>query len=200
MDKRKLHHQYRKVRAVKSWYFLAASLIFLAIGINGLRQNNFEALRLRDEVVKADKENGDIEGALRKLREHTYSHMNADLSTGPTSIKQPIQLKNRYEKLVAEDTKNIQKRNVQVQKDAQVACGRKFPAGGFNSKRVACVADYVRSNASTQSNIPAELYKFDFVSPPWTADRAGLSLLAAGFLFAVFAVRLVVGWWYKAEL
>lgn len=200
MDKRKLHHQYKKIRLIKSWYFLVAALIFLAVGIQGLRQNNLEAIRLRDEVVKADEQNGDVEGALRELRQHIYSHMNSDLSTGPTTIKQPVQLKNRYERLVATEAKLTKKENEQVQKKAQSICGQRFPAGGINSARVACVADYVSNNAATEKPIPPELYKFDFVSPPWTADRAGLSLLAAGFLFTVFVIRLVVGWWYKYEL
>ncbi|MBW3568541.1 hypothetical protein KY385_00210 [Candidatus Parcubacteria bacterium] len=200
MNKRKLHHQYKKVRVIKPWYFLAASLIFLAVGVYGLRQNNFEALKLRDEVIKADEQNGDIEGALRDLRQHTYSHMNAELSSGPTTIKQPIQLKNRYEKLVAADAKKVKAKNVQVQKTAENICGQRYPAAGFNSSRVACVVDYVGKNAATESNIPPELYKFDFVSPAWTADKTGLSLLAAGFLFMVFILRLAVGWWYKYEL
>lgn len=200
MDKRQLHHQYKKIRHIKSWYFLIAAGIFLAIGVQGLRQNNFEAIRLKDEVVKADETGGDIESPLRDLRQHIYSHMNSDLSTGPTSIKQPIQLKNRYEKLLNAEAKITKKKNAEVQKKAQSICGQKFPASGFNSSRVACVADYVGQNAAKERTIPSELYKFDFVSPTWTADKAGLSLLAAGILLAIFLVRVVVGWWYRYEL
>jgi len=200
MDRRQLHHQYKKIQLVRPWLFLVASLIFLAIGISGLRQNNFEAIRLRDEVVKADEQNGDIEGALRRLREHSYSHMNADLSTGEATIKQPIQLKNRYEKLVASEAQRTKQKNLEVQKQAENVCGQKFPAGGLNASRVACVTDYVGANAASEQTIPAELYKFDFISPSWTADKTGLSLLAAGLFFAAFVVRIVVGWWYKYEL
>lgn len=200
MNKRKLHHQYRKIRIVKAWYFLVAGLIFLAVGIQALRQNNFEAIRLRDEVVKADEKNGDVETPLRDLREHAYSHMNSDLSSGATTIKQPIQLKNRYESLVAAEEKKAKARNLEIQKKAESICRQKFPAGGFNSSRVACVADYLRDNAAKPRAIPPELYKFDFISPAWTADKAGLSLLAAGMLLAVFIIRLIAGWWYKSEI
>lgn len=200
MNKRKLHHQYKKITAIKTWYLLAACLIFLAIGVQGLRQNNLEAIRLRDEVVKADEQNGDIETPLRKLREHIYSHMNSDLSSGATTIKQPIQLKNRYESLVAAEAKRQKSQNLKVQKEAERVCRKKFPSGGFNSPRVACVVEYLRKNNTKQREIPAELYKFDFVSPAWTADKAGLSLLAAGVLFIVLIVRIIVGWWYRYEL
>lgn len=200
MDKRKLHHQYKRIRGVKSWYFLAASLIFLAIGVQGLRQNNIEAIRLREEVVKADANNKDVEKPLRDLRQHIYSHMNSDLSSGSTTIKQPIQLKNRYERLVAAEAKRTKANNADVQKEAQRVCASRFPAGGFNTARVACVADYLSENAAKEKSIPPELYKFDFVSPAWTADKAGLSLLAAGLLFIIFIIRAVTGWWYRYEL
>lgn len=200
MDKRKLRKQYKKISAIKSWYLLAACLIFLAIGISALRQNNFESIRLRDEVIKADEQNGDIETPLRALREHIYSHMNSDLSTGATTIKQPIQLKNRYESLVTAEAKRLKSQNIKVQKQAESVCRKKFPSSGFNSPRVACVAKYLSDNAAKEKSIPVELYKFDFVSPAWTADRAGLSLVLAGFLFAVLFIRLIVGWWYRYEL
>lgn len=200
MDKRKLHHQYTKIRIIKPWYFLVAALILFGIGVNGLRQNNIEALRLKDKVVEADKNNGDIEKALRDLRQYTYNHMNTDLSSGTTSIKQPIQLKHRYERLVAENAAKVKERNIQVKNEAEANCAAQYPAGGFNSARVACVADYVSKHAVKEQPIPTELYKFDFVSPGWTADKAGLSLLGGALLLFLFMLRAAVGWWYRQEL
>lgn len=200
MNKRKLHHQYKKIKIIRPDYFLIAGLIFLGFGVHGLRQNNFEAIRLRDDVIKADAQNGDIEGALRKLRQHIYSHMNADLSSGATTIKQPVQLKHRYEELVAAEAKKTKAKNIQIQNKAEAVCAAKHPGGGFNRSRVVCVTEYLKDNAAKESEIPPELYKFDFISPAWTPDKAGLSLLAAGLLFVVFVIRLGVGWWYKYEL
>jgi protein tyrosine phosphatase len=53
---------------------------------------------LRDKLLVVDQQDGDVELALRELREHIYSHMNSEL--GGSNVQQPIQLKYRYERLV----------------------------------------------------------------------------------------------------
>ena len=197
MDKRKLHHQYTKIRPFKAWPFLVLSLVFLAVGIYGLRQNNFEMIRLRDEVIKADERGGDVEETLAELREHVHGHMNTDLSGGDFGIKPPIQLKNRYEQLAKIENERVKEERKQIQSTAEKICGERYPGAGFNSPRVECIAEYMRVNAPSANEVPSELYKFDFVSPRWSPDLAGWSLLAAAALFLVFVFKLAAGWWYK---
>lgn len=200
MNKRKLAREYKLIKQIRSWYLLILAIIFLAVGTMGLRQNNLEMIKLRDAVAVADKENKDVEAALNNLREFIYGHMNADPSSGNLAINPPIQLRYRYEKLAAEEAKRIKAETGQVKKTAEKVCARRFPGGGFNSPRVACVVDYLRVNSVDANEIPSELYKFDFVSPRWSPDLAGISLLASGLFFGAFLLRLVVGWWYKKEL
>lgn len=200
MDKRKLHHQYTKIRGFKPWPLLLASLIFLGIGIYGLRQNNFKMIELREAVIQADENNGDVEGALKNLRSFVHGHMNTNLSSGEFAIKPPIQLKNRYEKLAQAEAERTKELNKDVQKKAEEICGQRHPGAGFNSPRVACIAEYMRLNAQHESEVPSELYKFDFVSPRWSPDLAGISLLLCGLFFAAFLIRLAAGWWYKKIL
>ena len=200
LNKRKLHHQFRYLKRVKARYFLITAAAFLALGIYGLRQNNFQMIKLRDAVEVADKQNGDVETALRELRQFVHSHMNTDLSTGNTAIKPPIQLKHRYERLVQAETERVRKANEQVKKTGEKICGQKYPAGGFNSPRVQCVAEYTRVNSEDAREIPSELYKFDFVSPVWSPDLAGFSLLISLIFFAAFIARVTLGWWYSYEL
>ncbi len=88
MNKRKLHHTWKLLRSVSYWYFLAAFLIFGVTAILALRHNNLTAVALRKEVLRVDKENGDTEAALRKLRKHVYGHMNANLASD-TSVYPP---------------------------------------------------------------------------------------------------------------
>src|SRR5882762_9973851 len=99
-NKKKLHHYWAKFRILRPWYFLIICIISTGVGIYALRQNNLHMITLRDAVTQTDQQNGDIETALRNLREYVYSHMNTDLASGNTAIRPPIQLKYRYDRLV----------------------------------------------------------------------------------------------------
>lgn len=200
MNKRKLNHQYKRIKPIKAWPFLVLSLFFLAIGIYSLRQNNYEMIRLRDAVVEADKKGGDVEKALMELREHVHGHMNTNLSSGDFAVKPPIQLKARYDKLASAEAARAKEQNKVIQAKAESTCAAQYPGVGFNSPRVACVAEYMRVNSAQANSVPSELYKFDFVSPRWSPDRAGLSLLASVVLMLLFIIRLVAVWWYKRLL
>ena len=191
MNKRQLHHVWTRLRPVSYWYFIVLFLTFGFISLLALRQNNLKAIELRDKVLQVDEANGDVEAALRELRGYVYSHMNAGLSGGEGSIKQPVQLKYRYERLVRAEKQRVSAINEKVYTDAQVHCERLIPTGTIAS-RVPCVQDYVSKNTVNEKPIPDSLYKFDFAAPAWSPDLAGWSLvLTAVFgLLAIFRFLL----------
>ncbi len=200
MDKRKLYHQYRYIRKARTVYFLVAGVFFLVLGVIGMRSNNLHMIELREKVYMADEKGTDVEKPLRDLQQYVYSHMNTNLSGGNVSIKPPLQLTHSYERLVSREQKKAGKINKKVKKEAEQVCAREFPAAGLNPDRINCVAAYTRDNAVRPKQIPSDLYKFDFISPVWSPDFAGLSLLAGLIFFTISGVRLVTGWWYKREL
>jgi hypothetical protein len=196
MNKRWLHHYYTRVRFIRPWYLLLAALIFFAAGTYGLRQNNLKMVELRERVTVADEKNGDVEEALKNLRNYVYSHMNTNLS-GAQSINPPVQLKYRYERLVAGQQEIADQKTEQIKEQAEAICARRHPGEGYNSPRVACVQDYVRQNAVQPQDIPEDLYKFDFVSPRWTPDFAGISLALGVAFSALFITWLVLERWVR---
>lgn len=200
MDKHKLHHHFKFIKKISAYYFLMAAIFFLTLGVIGMRENNLQMIELREKVFIADEEGTDIEEPLRKLREYVYSHMNTDLSSGNVSIKPPIQLTKSYERLLQQENKRVERINKNVKADGEKVCASRFPEEGLNSARVNCVAEYTRVNTADPKQIPPELYKFDFVSPTWSPDFAGLSLLASLISFTIFVIWLVLSWWYKREL
>lgn len=147
-------------------------------------------VELRNAVNVADKENKDVEKALQDLRAHVHGHMNTNLASGNVAIKPPIQLKYRYERLQAQEAERVKAVNAKVSADGEARCGAQFPSGGFNPARVKCVQDYVATNAVTDSSIADDLYKFDFVSPKWSPDLAGISLVLFIITFTAFLVGL----------
>lgn len=200
MNKRRIRNYYRQFHIIPAWYFLVASLLCLMIGVYGLRQNNLKMVELRKAVITADESNGDVETALNNLREYVYAHMNTDLSGGNNAIKPPIQLKGRYDRLLSEENIRVKAQNDQVQKRAEAICTAQFPASGYNSPRVSCVQNYVATNAVKTGEVPADLYKFDFVSPRWSPDLAGFGLFFSVGFFVLFVLRFSVERWFIARI
>lgn len=200
MNIRKLYYLHRKLAAAKAWYFLIPALIFALFAVQALRSNYSTMVTLREAVYVADQQNGDVETALARLRQHVHGHMNTNLSSGSNAIKPPIQLKARYERLVAAESERIKTLNAQTNAAGEQACSQQFPAAGFNAPRVACIQDYVAANAVKQRSIPDQLYKFDFVSPKWSFDKAGVSILLSVVFIILFVSRLVLEFYLRRKI
>lgn len=160
--------------------FLAGFILFSLISIFALRHNNVTMIKLRDVVYAADKADGNVNGALNNLRNYVYGHMNTDLSSGGNAIKPPIQLKYTYERLEAKAQRSAN--NAGLYTEAEDYCQARIPASvSFSgSGRIACVQSYIMSHGgSAPASIPTALYEFDFVSPSWSPDPAGWSLVLA---------------------
>jgi hypothetical protein len=186
MHARKLHHLWTRLRIIKPWYFFAAAAVCLLIGVFALRANNLKMVELRNVVYEADKSGGDVQAALTKLQRHVTSHMNTDLTTGNSPVYPPIQLKYTYERL---RTANLKNTNEQLYIDAQAHCESLNSTDFSGRNRVPCIQQYVESRGVQQKAVPESLYKYDFISPAWSPDLAGYSLLASG-LFAITGFSL----------
>lgn len=200
MNARRLHYLLVRLRKIRYTYLAMAVGFSALIFILAYRQNNVTSLQLRDKLLQVDKDNGDTEAALRELREYTYAHMNAELTGGTNNIYPPIQLKYRYERLVQIEKERVNQANSKLYNEAQAHCERTLPTG-VSRNRVPCIEAYVTNqNGQKEKSIPDALYKFNFVSPPWSPDLAGWSLVAT----LLFAVALVARWltelWLKHRL
>ncbi|MCA9329397.1 hypothetical protein KDA11_02040 [Candidatus Saccharibacteria bacterium] len=200
MDKKWFKRLNKFLKRINVWIFFVFAIISAVVCIWSLRKNNLTAIELRDQVVKVDKEDGDVELALKNLRQYTYNHMNTSLSSGDNGIKQPVQLKYRYERLVAAEQQRLSEQNSKIYQDAQAECERLYPVGLSGSGRIPCITDYVSAQGVEQREIPDSLYKFDFVSPVWSSDLAGWSLVSASVFLALFVLRFGIDRWVKAEL
>ncbi len=199
VNKRALHHTWTKLRPMSWWYFFALFLLSGAVAIFALRQNNLNAITLKDKVIEVDKQNGDVEAALRELRTYVYGHMNTHLSGGTNAIYPPVQLKYRYERLVRAEKERISKLNEKVYTEAQTICEQRFPVGRI-ANRVPCVEDYVAQHSVKENPVPDALYKFDFQPPLWSFDLAGISLIVSCLFFLLFVTRFLLERWMQIKL
>lgn len=150
--------------------------------------------QLRTEVYAADKNNGDVAGALNKLRSYVYAHMNTSLATN-NGVYPPIQLSHTYDRLVQAESARAASVNSQVYTQAQAYCEQQNSVDFSGRNRVPCIDNYVSTHGVKAQAIPDALYKFDFVSPKWSPDLAGWSLLLTALSLSVGTALLVFKRW-----
>jgi hypothetical protein len=173
----------------RTWLYLF--IVTSIICVIALRHNNQQMVKLRDQVYAADRNNGDVNAALNKLRNYVFAHMNTNLSSG-NNIKPPIQLKYTYQRLYNVQYNQVQAANQKIYDQAKAACPGK--ANGYDAQRIACIQNYAVNHGVSGANIaiPAGLYEFDCASPSWSPDLAGWTLLLAGIFFLAFILKIVI--------
>jgi len=172
--------------------FLVLFVLSVGLSIYALRHNNQEMVKLRNAVYEADKNSGNIETTLKDLRSYVYGHMNSDLASGGNAIKPPIQLKYSYERLQTAEQTRVDEANSQIYTEAQDYCQAQNPSSFSGGPRVPCIEDYVTTHGVKANEVPAGVYKFDFISPFWSPDLAGWSLVASVVLFIAFAASFLL--------
>lgn len=163
-------------------------MVSTVICISALRSNNEHMITLRNAVYAADRNNTDVEGALKQLQSYVTSHMNTSLTSGNDSVYPPIQLEGTYQRILQSQSQAALTDNTQLYTEAQVYCQHQDPVDFSGRNRVPCIEQYVETHDTQLPPIPAALYEFSFISPTWSPDLAGWSLLLAivsGFLFVV---------------
>jgi hypothetical protein len=163
----------------------------IIVALFALRHNNVHMMALKNAVYAADKNDGDTQKALQNLQVYVTSHMNTDLSAGDDAVYPPIQLKYTYDRLVQQSSKNLASTNTQLYNDAQKHCEALDSTDFSGRNRVPCIQQYVKDHGASLPVIPDSLYKFDFVSPMWSPDFAGWSVVVAILGVLIVVVRLV---------
>lgn len=189
---RYIHHTWVWFKQIPYSVFLCLFIISSLTCIFALRGNNETMIILRNQLYTADKNNGDVNGSLNKLRQYVYSHMNTDLSSGGNSIKPPIQLEYTYQRL--ESAAQSSANNNSLYTEAENYCQAQIPASVSisGSGRISCVQNYIMSHGGkAAASIPPAIYEFDFVSPTWSPDLAGWSMVASVLFLAIFAVKFL---------
>ncbi len=200
MNKRRLHHVWTRLRLIKPWYFLIVAIISVDVGVFALRANNQHMVKLRNAVYSADKNNTDVEAALKQLQAYVTAHMNTNLSSGAGSVYPPVQLKYTYDRLLQAQTNQLAQTNTQLYTEAQHYCEQQNPVDFSGHNRVPCIEQYVSSRTPDTvqlPTIPAALYEFSFVTPSWSPDLAGWSLATAALSGLLFIVTLLAGLWLR---
>ncbi len=181
---------------IKNWHLLLMFSLLLTVGLFSLRHNNLKMVELRNAVVVADENNGDVESALADLNKHVFKHMN-------TKIVRPIEMVggyNRSVEAVIRESSNSGHRDIYA--EATKVCEKRgIPVASIAQ----CAANYAMQNNSTKDpagiKLPDKnLFTYTFASPKWAPDFAGIVLLITSVIgiwiilraIEYIAVRLII--------
>jgi hypothetical protein len=192
MNKRHLHHIWTKIRFIRPWIIFVIALISALICAFALKANNQHMVDLRNAVYSADQKNGDVQKSLANLQQYVTSHMNTKMDSGPSPVYPPIQLKFTYERLIQSRADQIAKNNTQTYTEAQKYCEQQNATDFSGRNRVPCIEAYVQKQGIKLAPISDALYKFDFVSPSWSPDFAGWSMVTTILGLLLFVVLFAI--------
>jgi len=187
----------RRVKALKTWQLVIILLLGLLVSATFLRLNNLGMDERRQAVIEADQKGDDAatKQALVELQHFVSSHMNTSLEKGVYRV-------HAYERdrdAALETATNASNPQSEAYKQASVECRARFQGGveSFRNDYVQCVLERVSAlsaagDPATGAHLPqADAYRYDYVSPAWTPDAAGLSLLFCAIVTGVIIVRAV---------
>lgn len=190
-------------RSRGGWWFC---LILLAATLSissalFLRQNNLNMVKLRDDLVKADKsgEIGEVQTKARRLQNYTATHMNT--STGKIALQT---LYNQAAQKAMNESKPVDV-STEVYQQATEVCKDQLVNYGYRAW-ASCVANKVGISETTSlekadAKMPdPNLYYVEYAPTRWSADPAGISLLLLIIdllAMLVWLIIIVIRWIIK---
>lgn len=192
VSKRRLHHYVTVLKRVKTWQLVVVALILTATSIGLLRQNSIEAVRRFETVKQADRAGEGTTEALTAMQRYVSGHMNTQLERVSLEETYARDYKAALEKLASSG--GVNEVNYEA---AQAACQAELARTGSFPGYAQCVSDRVAQTAPgenpiLQADLPKpELYQFTFVSPRWSPDLAGITLLITGVVWLVVAFKVL---------
>lgn len=192
-EKARFRHGVERLQQVKTWQLIILLIIFGFIAATFLRLNNIGMIERRDAVLTADQE-GDLEtitSRLYDLQRYVSGHMNTDLGRG-------VYLEASFNRDLAawqETQYGDYNPNGNVYKKAVEACGGRFSS--WSTAYVLCVSSELdkyppADGSASEANRPREeTYIYSYVSPFWSPDFAGWSVLICLVLIILIVVRVL---------
>ena len=181
-------HQLQRVR---TWQLVILLLFSLILSATFLRVNNVGMVQRREAVIRADEagRDGDIADRLYDLQRYVSEHMNTD--TGQFDLKDQYR---RHVERAIEAAKDVPNPNGNVNVQVDAICRPRFST--WSPAYVQCFADELAKfppapNPDENVTLPSPtLYRHSFISPRWSPDFAGYSILVSLALALIILARL----------
>ena len=186
MDKKKVKHNLNQLRRIKTWQLVILLILAGFISATFLRLNNIGMLDRRNAVIAADtvSDNNVTQSRLYDLQRYVSAHMNTDMGKGiylEASYKRDVQT--AYTKASGTSNGNIYKK-------AQEVCAPRYTS--WSPAYVQCTVTELAKYPSADALVlpKADMYLHSYVSPLWSPDFAGWSLLVCCFILLIIIARI----------
>lgn len=192
-DKRRIKRSIKELQRVKTWQLIILFILACFLAATFLRLNNIGMIERRNAVTAAD-EGGDSDVTINRLydlQRYVTAHMNTDMGKGlylEASYKRDVQAV--YDKASQDGNPNGN-----IYKKAQDVCAPQFSRYSYAYLQCTTgeLAKYpAATDPVTAVQLPrADSYLHVFVSPLWSPDFAGWSIIVCAVIGLMIVVRLV---------
>jgi len=194
-DRQLIQADLRAIQRINTWKLVILLILSVVIAAIFLRLNNVGMVERRNAVYSADKSanNVQIRDRLYDLQRYAASHMNA-----PTG---EVYLDKKYERdthaMLAELESSANKDSVYAKAD-QICRPRYIQDGFYSTAYMLCIKEETSKQATanelvTEIEAPdPSLYRFEYYSPLWSFDFAGISVLISSIIAFGIIIRITV--------
>ncbi len=189
----------KRLQQVKTWQLVLILVLALFVTATFLRLNNIGMVQRREAVMSADKQ-GDadiLRNRLYDLQRYAAAHMNAD--TGVIYLQESYNRAWQAIQEAAQKQNQSGGQNIYLKIENEV-CGPLARANGWrwpDARYIACqrneLAKYPEGEKLINQVEPPnkELFRHNFISPLWSPDFAGLSVIICLVILLLIIARLI---------
>ena len=193
-ERRRLKTQLRRIQTIKTWQLVLIFFLMIFVSASLLRLNNVGMIERRDAVMTADRScnKAEIQDRVYALQRYVTSHMNTDLGSRGVALEHLYNCD--YQDKLKGQQEAYQNENGNIFKKVQDICAPRYSANSAAYKD--CVntelANFPEGKDLADSiSLPTENYYQSFVSPAWSPDFAGFSVLITAVLGGVIILRWI---------
>lgn len=193
LNKKLANKEKRWLQRLKTWQLVVLFILSGFVSATFLRLNNVGLIERQNAVLAADQagDTTNTTNRLYDLQQYVSAHMNTDMGKG-------LYLESSYQR----DTEAAYgratldtNRNGNIYKKAQDTCAPRFSSWSY--AYLQCITDELAKYPASQElvsevRLPSiDNYRHTFVSPLWSPDFAGWSVLVTIVIGVVIIVRLI---------
>lgn len=205
-DRRQVRRSIQQLQKVKTWQLVLLLILMSFVAATFLRMNNTGMVQRRNAVAAADKVGNvpDTTARIYDLQRWSAAHMNAD--SGTFYLQEQY---NRDAQRALSQSSDLSAASAQANADAEAVCHPQF--NGWSTAYMQCflaeLAKHPSSEKLPEPKLPSPaLYRYSFVSPLWSPDFAGWSIIGClviiimiiGRIISLFVLRLMLRRHYQS--